>query len=94
MELAFVALYGVHLLVKLINRQTGRNCFSIIKEVKGGFNAVVYQSVAVLFNNNLRREYDPTGNDRDMEMIVRELEAINYYKYQHYRQQQLQSSRN
>lgn len=81
-------------LVKLINRQTGRNCFSIIKEVKGGFNAVVYQSVAVLFNNNLRREYDPTGNDRDMEMIVRELEAINYYKYQHYRQQQLQSSRN
>jgi hypothetical protein len=81
-------------LVKLINRQTGRNCFSIIKEVKGGFNAVVYQSVALLFNNNLRREYDPTGDDKDMEMIVRELEAVNYYRYQHYKQQQLQSRSN
>ena len=80
-------------LVKLINRQTGRNCFSIIKEVKGGFNAVVYQSVALLFNNNLRREYDPEGHDRDMEMIVRELEATNYYRYQYYRQQQLQTRR-
>ncbi len=82
-------------LVKLINRQTGRNCYSIIKEVKGGFNAVVYQSVAVLFNNSLKREYDATGDDKDMEMIVRELESTTYYKYQYHRQQQqMQTRRN
>lgn len=73
-------------LVKLINRQTGRNCFSIIKEVKGGFNAVIYQSVALLFNNSLRREYDPTGDDKDIEAIVQELEATNYYRYYYYQQ--------
>lgn len=62
-------------LVKLINRQTGRNCFDIISEVKGSFNAVVWQGVALVFGNNLRREYEPEGRDRDMEQIVRELEA-------------------
>lgn len=77
-------------LVKLINRQTGKNCFSIIQEVKGGFNAVVYQSVALLFSNNLRKEYDPEGRDKDIEAIVQELEATNYYRYYYYRQQQQQ----
>jgi hypothetical protein len=81
-------------LVKLINRQTGRNCYSIIKEVKGGFNAVVYQSVALLFSNNLKKAYDPEGDDRDIELVVREIEAANYYRYQHYRQQQMQAQRN
>lgn len=81
-------------LVKLINRQTGRNCYNIIKEVKGGFNAVVYQSVALLFSNNLKKAYDPEGDDRDIEMVVRELEAANYYRYQYYKQQQMRSGRN
>lgn len=62
-------------LVKLINRQTGQNCFSIIKEVKGGFNAVVWQGVALLFSNNLKREYDPEDRDKDIEAIVREIEG-------------------
>jgi hypothetical protein len=81
-------------LVKLINRQTGRNCYSIIKEVKGGFNAVVYQSVALLFSNNLKKAYDPDGDDRDIESVVREIEAANYYRYQYYKQQQMQARRN
>jgi len=62
-------------LVKLINRQTGRSCFDIIQEVKGGFNAVVWQGVALVFNNNLKREYEPEGRDKDIEGIVLELEA-------------------
>lgn len=62
-------------LVKLINRQTGRSCFDIIQEVKGGFNAVVWQGVALVFSNNLRREYDPKDRDKEIEGIVLELEA-------------------
>lgn len=62
-------------LVKLINRQTGRSCFDIIQEVKGGFNAVVWQGVALVFSNNLKREYEPYDRDKDIEGIVRELEA-------------------
>ncbi|MES2477940.1 MAG: DUF4294 domain-containing protein [Bacteroidota bacterium] len=62
-------------LVKLINRQTGRSCFDIIQEVKGGFNAVVWQGVALVFSNNLKREYEPTARDKDIEGIVLEIEA-------------------
>lgn len=62
-------------LVKLINRQTGRSCFDIIQEVKGGFNAVVWQGVALVFSNNLKREYEPTGKDQEIEGIVQEIEA-------------------
>lgn len=62
-------------LVKLINRQTGRSCFDIIQEVKGGFNAVVWQGVALVFSNNLKREYEPEDRDKQIEGIVLELEA-------------------
>ena len=78
-----------HLLIKLIDRQTGRSCYSIIKELKGGISAVVWQSVGVVFNNNLNRDYDPEGNDKEMEGIVRDLEASNNYRYQVYQQEAL-----
>jgi hypothetical protein len=71
-----------HVLIKLINRQTGQNCYSIIKELKGGFSAVIWQSVGVLFNNNLVREYDPEDRDKEIEALVRELESSMYYRYQ------------
>lgn len=90
-ELENMTISQGQVLVKLINRQTGRNCYSIIKEVKGGFNAVVYQSVALLFSNNLKKAYDPEDEDRDIEAIVRELEATNYYRYQYYLQQRQQA---
>lgn len=86
-ELENLSISQGQVLVRLIDRQTGKNCFSIIKELKGGFSAVVWQSVALLFSNNLRREYDPTDRDKDIEKIVQELEASNYYHY-HYDHQQ------
>ena len=78
-----------HILIKLIDRQTGRNCYSIIKELKGGFSAVIWQSVGVVFNNNLNRDYDPDGSDKEVEGIVRDLEASNTYRYQIYQQEAL-----
>jgi hypothetical protein len=81
-ELQNLSITQGQILVKLISRQTGRNCFSIIKEVKGGFNAFIWQGVALVFSNNLKREYDPTDRDRDIESIVADLETNNYYRYQ------------
>jgi len=81
------------ILVKLINRQTGQNCYHILKEMKGGFNAFLYQSLALLFSNSLKKEYDPNGEDYEMEKIVRELEASNYYKYYYARQQAMMQSK-
>ncbi len=88
-ELENLSITQGQLLVRLINRQTGKNCYSIIKELKGGFSAVIWQSVALLFSNNLKREYDPVNRDRDIETIVTELEANYYYQYQYQRQQAL-----
>jgi hypothetical protein len=68
------------ILVKLINRQTGRDCYSVIKEIKGGLNARIYQTAAFFFDNNLKAQYDPYGKDRDIEMIVQEIESKNYYQ--------------
>lgn len=85
-ELENLTISQGQVLVKLINRQTGKPVFHIIKEMKGGFSAVVWQSLALIFKNNLKREYDPAGDDADMERLARELEAELYYKYQQSRQ--------
>lgn len=86
-ELENLTISQGQVLVKLIDRQTGKNCFHIVKELKGGFSAVVWQSVALLFSNSLKKEYDPQGSDKDMETIVAELETNNYYKYKYQMQQ-------
>lgn len=94
-ELENLTINQGQILVRLIDRQTNKNCYSIIKELKGGFSAVVWQSVALIFSNNLKREYDPADRDKDIEAIVKELEESNYYKYKLYRQQMnLQAKRN
>jgi hypothetical protein len=85
-ELEDLTITQGQILVKLINRQTGKNCFSIVKELKGGFSAVVWQSVALLFSNNLKREYDPYDRDKEIEGIVHDIEVNNYYQYQYLKQ--------
>lgn len=70
------------ILVKLINRETGRDVYDIIKEVKGGFNARIYQTTAFFFKNNLKTQYDPFNEDKDIEMIVKEIEAKTYLQNQ------------
>lgn len=70
------------ILVKLINRETGRDCYDVIKELRGGLNARMFQTMAFLFDNNLKEQYDPYGKDKDIETIVQEIEAKNYFKYQ------------
>lgn len=88
-EISDLTISQGHVLVKLIDRQAGKSCFNIVKELKGGVPAVVFQSIALIFSHNLKREYDPNGEDREMEEIVRELEQSRSYQYQY----QLQQSR-
>ena len=47
--LSDLSVYQGKVLMKLINRQTGNNCYEIIKEYKGGVNARFYQTVAFFF---------------------------------------------
>lgn len=92
-ELENLTITQGQLLVKLINRQTGENCYDLIKELKGGFSAVIWQSIALLFSNNLKREYDPYDRDKEIEVIVAELEANAYYQFRYQRQQVLMQGR-
>ena len=68
------------ILVKLINRETGKDCYGIIKDLKGGFSAIVWQSVAFVFNNNLRKRYDPIDEDREIEKVIQEINQRGYYR--------------
>lgn len=74
--LSNLSVYQGKVLMKLINRQTGNNCYDIIKEYKGGFTARVYQTVAFFFNSNLKQPYDAKGNDQEIETIVQEVQRM------------------
>jgi len=63
------------ILVKLIDRETGRTSYQVIKELKGGFTAFFWQGIARFFGNNLKTEYDPSDQDRILEDIVLGIEA-------------------
>jgi len=71
-----MSIYQGKILMKLINRQTGNNCYNIIKEYKGGLNARLYQTIAFFFSSNLKQPYDPRGEDQAIEAIVQEVERM------------------
>jgi hypothetical protein len=71
-----LSVYQGKVLMKLINRQTGNNCYEILKEYKGGFNARVFQTVAFVFGSNLKQSYDAQHEDMQIENIVKEVERM------------------
>jgi len=75
-KLTQLSVYQGKVLMKLIYRQTGNNCYEIIEEYKGGFSAGFWQTVAVVVGSNLKQEYDPNGKDRAMESIVQDVERM------------------
>lgn len=75
-----LSIYQGKVLMKLINRETGNNCYEIIKEFKGGLVARLYQTVAFFFTTNLKQGYDKEGEDAPMEKIVQEVERMYGYR--------------
>lgn len=71
-----LSVYQGTILMKLINRQTGNNCYNIIKEYKGGFTARFWQTVAFFFSSNLKQPYDAKGDDKQIEAFVMEMERM------------------
>lgn len=72
-----LSVYQGKVLMKLINRQTGDNCYEILKEYKGGANARFWQTVAFVFGSNLKQSYDAYGDDKEIEGYVKEI--AHYY---------------
>ena len=74
-----LTVYQGKILMKLINRETGNNCYEIIKEYQGGLTARVYQTVAFFFSSNLKQPYDAKNEDLAIEKIVREVQRLYGY---------------
>lgn len=71
-----LSIYQGKVLMKLIKRETGNNCYDLIKEYKGGFNAGLWQTVAYLFSSSLKQQYDPKGEDHQIEQFVIEVRKL------------------
>jgi hypothetical protein len=68
-----LSVYQGKVLMKLINRETRNTCFEIIKEYKGGVTANFWQTIAWVFGSSLKQQYNPAGEDEEMEGIVQEV---------------------
>jgi Domain of unknown function (DUF4294) len=77
--LSNLSVYQGKILMKLINRQTGNNCYEIIKEYKGGMNARLYQTVAFFFGSSLKQQWDISDKtDRQIENFANEIDGAWY----------------
>lgn len=62
------------ILIKLIDRETGSTSYSLVQDLRGKFSAFFYQAFARIWGYNLKVKYDPDGDDKQIEAIVRMIE--------------------
>jgi hypothetical protein len=63
------------MLIKLIDRECQLSSYDIIRIYKGGFSAFFWQGIARLFRADLKVQYDPQGEDKQLERIIEMVEA-------------------
>ncbi len=63
------------LLVKLIDRECNMTGYNIAKAFIGAFKANLYQGISFFVGLNLNKHYDPEGDDRYTERVVRLVES-------------------
>lgn len=74
-ELKKLSITEGRILIKLIDRETGKTSYKLIKDFKGGFSAFMWQGVARLFGDNLKSKYDPKEEDKLIERIIFYIDA-------------------
>ena len=63
------------MLMLLLDRETDRTSYELIKQYKGKAAANFWQFIAKLFKNDLKEEYDATDKDRITERVINLVEA-------------------
>ena len=53
------------ILIKLVHRQTGATTHDLVKELRNGWRAIIYQTTASLFKLSLKDTYAPETNHED-----------------------------
>ncbi|MBS1637441.1 MAG: DUF4294 domain-containing protein [Bacteroidetes bacterium] len=62
------------ILLKLIDRETGKTSYELVKDLRGSFQAFMWQSLARIFGSNMKSEYDPNGEDIMIERAIKLVE--------------------
>ena len=63
------------LIMKLVDREVGKSSYNIIKGYKSGIAAGFWQGIAKIFGSDLKKPYDPEGDDAMTEELVAIWEA-------------------
>ncbi len=63
------------MLMKLMDRETDKTSYELIKQYKGKVAANFWQFIAKLFRNDLKEEYDASDKDRITERVINLVEA-------------------
>lgn len=74
-ELKKLTISQGRILIKLIDRETGNTSYTLVKQLRGSFSAFMWQSLASLFGSSLKTEYDPEGEDRLIEVAIKQIES-------------------
>lgn len=69
------------LLMKLIDREVGKSSYNIIKDYKNGIAARFWQGIAKVFGSDLKKPYDPEGEDALTEELVKIWEAGDFQAF-------------
>ena len=69
------------LLMKLIDREVGKSSYNIIKDYKNGMAAGFWQGIAKIFGTDLKKPYDPEGEDALTEELVKIWEAGDFQAF-------------
>jgi hypothetical protein len=62
-------------LMKLIDREAHKTTYEIVKQLRGSFEAAMWQTLACLFGHNMKVEYDAQVEDLMIERAVKLVEA-------------------
>lgn len=74
-ELKNLSINQGRILIKLIDRETGNTSYDLVKQLRGNFSAFMWQSLASLFGSSLKTEYDPEGEDKLIEVAIKQIES-------------------
>ena len=71
------------ILIKLIHRQTGQTTFNLVKTLRNGLKAFIYNTTAKFFNLNLKNEFQPEISQEDyyIEDIIQRSTRDNLIEY-------------
>ena len=62
-------------LMKLIDRESGKTTYEVVKQLRGSFQAAMWQTLARLFGHNMKTEYDAQVEDIMIERAIKLVES-------------------